>query len=297
MGVERSSALPGDKALIRNSSGRANYRYRAPAIAIGPFMHGPTDMRIHAGEHRLFRSIREEEDEDEEAARSVSPMIASFTGESCKAPYARASSQPAASHRNETWDDDVTTTTTSSAPIAAPHEPSNCVKSIISHISDDSCSTRKQSLPLKPSLNSDASSKCRVAKHVHFTFTDKEMSYEVTSDDIENSWLDIDVSRAIEALENGSHDAIVSFGPTGRFTSSDLDVCKNGKEYMVRIQKRRLINEMLGQRTNLRQSVFEEQARQKRNGVVDAEELHAVASEQSKWGVEIAKSSWWLCQT
>jgi hypothetical protein len=53
---------------------------------------------------------------------------------------------------------------------------------------------------------------------------------------------------------------------------------------------------MLGQRTNLRQSVLEEQARQKRNGVVDAEELHAVASEQSKWGVEIAKSNWWLSQ-
>jgi hypothetical protein len=75
----------------------------------------------------------------------------------------------------------------------------------------------------------------------------------------------IDVSRAIEATEeNESHDMIVSFGPTGRFTASDMDACKNGKGYMVRIQKSRLINEMLGQRTNLRQSVLEEHAHQKR---------------------------------
>ena len=137
----------------------------------------------------------------------------------------------------------------------------------------------------------------KVAKHVQFTFKDNEISYEVTKDDIKNSWLDIDVSRAIEATENESHDMIVSFGPTGRFTASDMDACKNGKGYMVRIQKSRLINEMLGQRTNLRQSVLEEQAHQKREGAVDAEEICLVASKHSSWGVELAKSSWWLYRT
>jgi hypothetical protein len=66
---------------------------------------------------------------------------------------------------------------------------------------------------------------------------------------------------------------------------------------MVRIQQSRRINEMLGQRTNLRQSVLEEQVRHKGEGVVDAEEMYLVASEHSKWGVELAKSSWWLCRT
>jgi hypothetical protein len=62
-------------------------------------------------------------------------------------------------------------------------------------------------------------------------------------------------------------------------------------------QRSRIINEMLGQRTNLIKSVLEEQARQKREGVVDAEEMYLVASKHSKWAVELAKSSWWLCRT
>ncbi len=65
------------------------------------------------------------------------------------------------------------------------------------------------------------------------------------------------------------------------------------------IQQHRLVNEILGQRTNLRRCVLEEQARQKKLEdevvVVDKEEgLCAVASKHSKWGVEIAKSSRWL---
>ncbi len=166
-------------------------------------------------------------------------------------------------------------------------------------------SDRLQSFPsplprktaLKSSLFSVVTPRSKAVKHVKFTFKDNQISYEVTKDDIKNSWLDIDVSRAIEAAENESRDMIVSFGPTGRFTVSDMDACKNGKGYMVRIQKSRLINEMLGQRTNLRQSVLEEQAHQKREGVVDAEEICLVASKHSSWGVELAKSSWWLCGT
>lgn len=69
--------------------------------------------------------------------------------------------------------------------------------------------------------------------------------------------------------------------------------------YIVLIQQHRLVNEILGQRTNLRRCVLEEQARQKKLEdevvVVDKEEgLCAVASKHSKWGVEIAKSSRWL---
>ena len=66
---------------------------------------------------------------------------------------------------------------------------------------------------------------------------------------------------AIEANGYKSNDLIVSFGPKGRSTSADIDICKDVKEYMVRIQQRRLINEILGQREILRKSVFEEQVR------------------------------------
>ena len=93
-----------------------------------------------------------------------------------------------------------------------------------------------------------------------------------------------------------NQDMIVSFGPTGRFTMLDMDLCKNGKSYMVLIQQNRLVNEILGQRTNHRRAVLAEQARQKREGVVDTEKLHAVASNHSKWGVELVRSSWWLCR-
>ena len=82
------------------------------------------------------------------------------------------------------------------------------------------------------------------------------MRYEVTKDDIKNSWLDQDLSRAVEALGNERHDMIVSFGSTERFTSSDVNTSKNVKGCMVRIQRRRLINEMLGQRKILRRSVL-----------------------------------------
>lgn len=148
--------------------------------------------------------------------------------------------------------------------------------------------------PLKSSLVSGATPKSMVSKRVNFSFADTEINYSVFEEDIRNSWLDIDVSSAIEAAENESSGMIVIFGPY--LAASAVDMCRNGKGYMVRIQKSRLINEILGQRTRLRQAVFEEQARQKREGVVDAKAMKAVASAQSKWGVEVAQSSWWLRQ-
>eukprot|EP00986_Skeletonema_menzelii_P019348 scaffold27725_cov148-Skeletonema_menzelii.AAC.1 len=130
--------------------------------------------------------------------------------------------------------------------------------------------------PPNPSLSlaSDTTAISKAGKHVHFSSIDNEISYEVTKDDIKSSWFDIDVSSSIESAQNEKQDMTVSFGPTGRFTLSDMDLCKNGKEYMLRIEQRRLINEILGQRTILRQSVLAEQARQKREGVVDPEALH-----------------------
>ncbi len=224
------------------------------------------------------------------------------TGHVCTTLFARAPSNHTGSFENETWED---TFTTSVPKRSASYLLLENAKSRSIHInnvrsSDCSQSIRRpidKKVPLKPSLVSDASRRSKVVKHVQFTCESDDINYEVTKDDIKNSWLDTDVSRSIESTKNEFHDMVVSFGPTGRVTSSDVDLCKNGKDYMVRIQKCRLINEMLGQRANLRRSVLEEQARQKREGIVDAEELLAVASKHSKWGVEIAKSSWWLCRT
>jgi hypothetical protein len=179
---------------------------------------------------RKLTSMQEEEDEDEEA-RAVSTRItrsrSATTGNFRTALYARVSPPPTASLRNETWDEVVTT---SSVPKrAASYKLAKYVQNVCGQIriSNDSGSDRLQSLPmprktaLKSSLFSDVTPRSKVAKHVQFTFKDYEISYEVTKDDIKNSWLDIDVSRAIEATENKSHDMIVSFGPTGRFTASD----------------------------------------------------------------------------
>ena len=147
---------------------------------------------------------------------------------------------------------------------------------------------------LKSSLKSTDNLVVKQNKHVQFACSDEELTYEETNDDSKNSWLNIDISNVIEAIENEGRDMIVSFGPTGRSTPEDLDLFNNHKACMVRIQKRRLINEMLGQRNLSRQSVLEEQARQKAEGTVDVVKLCSVASEMSQWWVELAKSSWWL---
>jgi hypothetical protein len=183
--------------------------------------------------------MQEEENEDEEA-RAVSTRITrsryTATWNFRTALYARASPQPTASLKNETWDEVVTT---SSVPKrTASYKLAKHAQSVNGHISDDGGSDRLQFFPmpsetaLKPSLFPDVTPRSKVAKHVQFTFKDNEISYEVTKGDIKNSWLDIDVSRAKEASENESHDIIVSFGPTGRFTASDTDACKHGKGYM-----------------------------------------------------------------
>ena len=209
---------------------------------------------------------------------------------------------------NETWDDAYTTSSVSERAASscnlvthARHRSVNFKDIKSSDCSEILHRPKDRNVPQKQSPSSGASdtttrSKAKAGKHVHFSFAcSSEISYEVTSDDIKNSWLDIDVSSSIESAMDENQD-MISFGPTGRFTMLDMDLCKNGKSYMVLIQQNRLVNEMLGQRTNHRRSVLEEQARQKREGVVDAEKLHAIASNHSKWGVELVRSSWWLCR-
>jgi hypothetical protein len=84
---------------------------------------------------------------------------------------------------------------------------------------------------IKPSIISDSTPRSKIAKHVHFTSKDNEIIYEVTKDDIKNSWLDINISRVLDATKNESDDTIVIFG-SGRLTASNIDAaCKNGKGY------------------------------------------------------------------
>ena len=247
---------------------------------------------------RIRTCLKEgEEDGFGRAARS--------TGNFCT-PLTRAPSNPTRSSlRNETWDEAVTT---SSGPkSAASFQPLDHAQRRGVNLNENRSSDCSKSLPrpkdknvrLKPAIVLDpaARSKAKSIKHVHFADRDNEISYEVTKDDIKNSWLDVDVSSALESTIDRNQDMTVSFGPTGRFTLLDMDLCKNGKDYMVLMQQNRLVNEMLGQRNEYRRAVLEEQARQKREGVVDPEKLHAVASSHSKWGVEITKSSWWLHMT
>ena len=132
--------------------------------------------------------------------------------------------------------------------------------------------------------------------HVSFSLKNKEIKYEVNKDDIANSWLDMDVSSALEASQNQARKYGMSlcFGPDGTSTAPDASIVKSGKTFMVRIQKPTLINEMHGQRVKQRQAVIEEQASQRRNGKFDIEEICSVSTRNSNWGVELAKSSWWL---
>lgn len=195
--------------------------------------------------------------------------------------------------RRKSWKEVVTTASDPKEVTSCKH---HCMSSHISKDCESQSMTRRSHSGVKQLPNPDTR-RSKVSKHVHFASSDKDIIREVTVDDIKNSWLDTDISGAIEAIENESRGMIVSFGHTGRFTSSDINMGNVRKEFMVRIQERRLINEMLEQRTMLRQSVFDEQARQRREGIVDVAEMCAVASKESQWGVELAKSSWWLSRS
>lgn len=198
--------------------------------------------------------------------------------------------------KNETWDE-----ITSSYPItnATPTFEFGNKTQIIQQVSDQSSENSGSSdrsrikAPLKPSLVSDTTPRSMVSKHVNFSDMEAEITtYAKSNDDIKDTWLDIDVSGAILSARN--HGMTVCFGSSITKAAAEDLMCKDGKGYMVRIQTARLVKEMLGQRAMLRNAVFEEQARQKQEGILDIDAMEVVASAQSKWGVEVAKSSWFL---
>eukprot|EP00986_Skeletonema_menzelii_P001037 scaffold282_cov129-Skeletonema_menzelii.AAC.9 len=231
----------GDKKLVRNWSGRAEKR-QAPANAASPDMQRSNKKRMSTGPRTRKRAKIQE----------LFLQNTIFPGKMLL--HGGVSSTASLQLQNENWDEDVNISSTS-APSKSPrdrpstlltfaaswklskHEP--CF-SMTRNAIDAGCSNRSQPLPLKPSLKSDSTPRSGVAKHVHFSFRDEEMRYEVTKakDEIKNSWLDIDVTEAIELMGNKSNDLIlvhglISFGPSGRSTSSDIDICKDVKEYMV----------------------------------------------------------------
>lgn len=192
--------------------------------------------------------------------------------------------------KNETWDEITSYPITNASP---KFEFGNKTQSqqVSDQSSENSASDRSRiNAPLKPSLVSDSTPRSMVSKHVNFSDMEAEIRTS-PNDDMKDTWLDIDVSGAILSARNQG--TTVCFGSSTTKAAEDL-MCKDGKGYMVRIQKARLVKEMLGQRARLRKAVFEEQARQKQEGILDIDAMEAVASAQSKWGVEVAKSSWFL---
>ena len=196
--------------------------------------------------------------------------------------------------KNETWDEITSSYPITNAPPTFEFGNKTQSQQVSDQSSENSGSSDRSRIkaPLKPSLVSDTTPRSMVSKHVNFPDMEAEIrKYASPDDDIKNTWLDIDVSGAILSARN--HGMTVCLGSSTTKAAEDL-MCKDGKGYMVRIQKARLAKEMLGQRAMLRKAVFEEQARQKQEGILDIDAMEAVASAQSKWGVEVAKSSWFL---
>ena len=256
---------------------------------------------------RLRRSLPEKHDLVG-GGRSSFSFIASRSADNiiCTAkptPYARASSYPSTPLKaNATWDEFATTSAFHNSGVSS--NPAKYSLSSSAHVSDsDSSDSSNSSSRLDKTMMTSspdgATVKSKVVRRVQFSCKDNVRNdYEVTEDDIKNSWLDIDVSRHIEAINNENRDVVLSFGPARYFTSTqNMDAYRDGKAYMATITQQRLMNEMLRQRTKRIQSVLEEQVRQRSESVSDPEALCAVASGMSKWGVELARSSWWLNKT
>lgn len=194
--------------------------------------------------------------------------------------------------KNETWDEITSSYPITNAPPTFEFGNKTQIQQVSDQSSENSGSSDRSRIkaPLKPSLVSDITPRSMVSKHVNFSTM--VLTYSSPNDGIKNTWLDIDVSGAILSARN--HGMTVCFGSSTTKAAAEDLMCKDGKGYMVRIQKDRLVKEMLGQRARLRKAVFEEQVRQKQEGILDIDAMEAVASAQSKWGVEVAKSSWFL---
>ena len=198
--------------------------------------------------------------------------------------------------KNETWDEITSSYPITNAPPTFELGNKTQIKQVSYQSSENSGSSDRSRIkaPLKPSLVSETTPRSMVSKHVNFSIMEAEVrTYAIPNDDIKNTWLDRDVSGTILSARNHNCQLTVCLGSSTTKAAEDL-MCKDGKGYMVRIQKARLMKEMLEQRARLRKAVFEEQARQIQEGILDIDAMEAVASAQSKWGVEVAKSSWFL---
>ena len=123
-------------------------------------------------------------------------------------------------------------------------------------------------------------------KHVHFFNEDDLIEYEVTSQDMRNSWSTRNIPRTLENLDRMSYHR-------GLKVSYPKSV-HQGKECIIRMEPTHVIDELLKLRGKHREAVLKEQASQVSSGKVDANALGKVAAANSERGVEIASSSWWL---
>ena len=124
-------------------------------------------------------------------------------------------------------------------------------------------------------------------KSVHFS-TDKDdlIEYEISPQDLRNSWYTTDIPRTLENLDSISYHR-------GLKVSYPESVYQ-GKECMIRIEPPAVIDEIIKIKEKHREAVLKEQARQVSSGKTDADALGKAALAHSERGVEIASSSWWL---
>ena len=148
----------------------------------------------------------------------------------------------------------------------------------------------------------------RTPTQVRFSTMEDIITYEVTPEDIKKSWNVLNVPQTLKNIEMISRHRGISV----IYSDSAYTV---GKTCMVHIEPVPLINEVLVARERHRTAVFREQARLKKedkellessssccatqnNGDDDdddvEEQLAQVAARYSRWGVELALSSWWL---
>jgi len=129
--------------------------------------------------------------------------------------------------------------------------------------------------------------KMDTTKNLRFSTMEDEIKYEITPDDIKNSWNVLNVPTTLQNIKMISqHRGIaVSYSDSAYIP---------GKTCMVHIEPSPLIGEILRMSDRHRQAVFAEQGRQRMEGDPDVEKLGEVARMHSKWGVELTLSSWWL---
>eukprot|EP00984_Skeletonema_dohrnii_P032010 scaffold25363_cov93-Skeletonema_dohrnii-CCMP3373.AAC.1 len=148
--------------LRRNSGRRAKHQTAGKTPSAGDVSLPRYNLRC-----RSKSSIQELNDVVDKAKAGSSWISQSMGNISCRTAFARASSNPTGSLKNETWDEVVTTF--SNAKRAASHKLVKHVQSRSVHINENSKSGCSQSLPrptdkkvpLKPSLVSDTTTRSK----------------------------------------------------------------------------------------------------------------------------------------